>query len=140
MQLDDLRRLADQRGWTITREYMDVGVSGTTDKRPELDKLMADIRKGGKNAPGIVVVWRFDRFAQSVRHLVTALEDFRVRGIEFVSMKDGIDTSTPTGRFTFHLVAALAEMEAEVIRFPSPGRSRCSSSSWSTSRPSSCSR
>jgi DNA invertase Pin-like site-specific DNA recombinase len=65
---------------------------------------------------GIVLVWRFDRFARSVRHLVTALEDFRARSVDFISVMDGIDTCTPAGRFTFHVVAAVAELERELIR------------------------
>ena len=92
MQLDELRRMAEQRGWVIVGEYVDHGVSGAKDRRPELDRLMADVRKGGAMAPGIVAVWRFDRFARSVRHLVTALDDFNARGMEFVSLQDGIDT------------------------------------------------
>lgn len=116
MQLSDLRQAASERGWVVVGEYVDHGFSGTTDKRPELDRLMNDIRKGGPTSAGIVLAWRFNRFGRSVRHLVTALDEFRTRGIEFASLKDGIDTSTPSGRFTFHLVAALAEMEATVIR------------------------
>ena len=116
MQLDELRPMAEQRGWNVVGEFVDHGVSGSKDRRPELDRLMASVRKGGADAPGIVAVWRFDRLARSVRHLVNAMEEFRVRGIEFVSVADGVDTSTPTGRFTFHVIAALAEMEREVIR------------------------
>ena len=116
MQLDELRRMAEQRGWTIVGEYVDRGVSGAKDRRPELDRLMADVRRGGANAPGIVAVWRFDRFARSVRHLVNALDEFNTRGVEFVSLQDGIDTSTHVGRFTFHIVAAVAQLERELIR------------------------
>ncbi len=116
MQVDELRLMAEQRGWVIVGEYVDHGVSGAKDRRPELDRLMANVRKGGANAPGIVAVWRFDRFARSVRHLVLALDDFSARGIEFVSLQDGIDTSTSVGRFTFHIVAAVAQLERDLIR------------------------
>jgi len=118
MQLDGLRQLAEQRGWDIVAEYVDIGQRGTKDRRPELDKLMKHVHRGGVD---VVVCWRFDRFARSVRHLVLALDDFRAKGVDFVSMQDGIDTSTPAGRFTFHVIGAVAELEAELIR----ERTRC---------------
>jgi DNA invertase Pin-like site-specific DNA recombinase len=113
MQVDELRRVCSQRGWEIAGEYVDAGYSGSKDRRPELDRLMQDVHRG---MVGIVLVWRFDRFARSVRHLVTALEDFRSRSVDFISVMDGIDTCTPAGRFTFHVVAAVAELERELIR------------------------
>jgi DNA invertase Pin-like site-specific DNA recombinase len=113
MQLDGLRRLAEQRGWDVKGEFVDAGVSGSKDRRPELDRLMAEVHRGRVD---VVAVWRFDRFARSVRHLVMALDDFRARGVDFVSASDGIDTSTPTGRFTFHVIAGVAELEREIIR------------------------
>ena len=101
MQLEALRGLAEQRGWNIVAEYVDAGQSGAKDCRPQLDALMRHVHRGGVD---VVAVWRFDRFARLVRHLVTALEDFRARGLDFVSMQDAIDTSTPTGRFTFAVI------------------------------------
>jgi len=118
MQVHALRVLAEQRGWEVVAQYVDVGVSGSKDKRPELDRLMRHVHKGGID---VVICWRFDRFARSVRHLVLALDEFRGCGVDFVSMEDSIDTSTPAGRFVFHIVAAVAELERELIR----ERTRC---------------
>jgi DNA invertase Pin-like site-specific DNA recombinase len=113
MQLDELRQVAQQRGWHIVGEYVDTGISGVQERRPQLDKLI-QLAHGGKI--DIVATWRFDRFARSTRHLLTALEDFRVRNVDFVSLRDAVDTSTPTGRFTFAVIAAVAELERELIR------------------------
>src|SRR6201999_4180464 len=84
LQLDALRALAAQRGWEIAGEYVDRGVSGTKAKRPELDRLMHDVHTGKVD---VVAVWKFDRFARSTQHLVTALNDFRARNVEFVSVQ-----------------------------------------------------
>lgn len=113
MQIDELRVLAKQRCWEIVGEYVDRGVSGGKDRRPELDRLNADV---GKGKVDVVAVYRFDRYARSVRHLVTALDDYRVRGVDFVSLYDNIDTSSSSGRFTFTVIAGVAELEREIIR------------------------
>src|SRR5712692_2118997 len=93
MQLRELRDYCQRRGWEVAREYVDVGISGAKEKRPELDKLLADAHRRRFDA---VVVWRFDRFARSVSHLLRALETFRALGVEFVSLSEHFDTSTPT--------------------------------------------
>lgn len=113
LQLDELRQVAKQRGWHVVGEFVDKGISGAKDTRPQLDAIMRLAHRGGVD---IVAVWKFDRFARSTRHLVTALEDFRSRNIDFISMRDAIDTTTPTGRFTFSIIAAVAELERELIR------------------------
>ena len=112
MQLRELREHCERRGFTIAGEYVDVGVSGAKDSRPELNKLMLDAAKRKFDA---VVVWRFDRFARSVSHLLRALETFRSVGIEFVSFSEAIDTSTPVGKMTFTVLGAVAELERSLI-------------------------
>ena len=113
LQLEDLRRLAEQRGWMVVDEYVDEGVSGTKDARPALDALMDDARRGRLD---VVAVWRFDRFARSTQHLLRALEEFRALGVDFMSQREAVDTSTPMGRMVFTMIGAVAELEAALIR------------------------
>lgn len=113
MQLRELREYCKRRGWNVTGEYVDAGVSGCRERRPELDRLWADCRKRLADA---VVVYRYDRFARSLRQLVNALEEFRSLGVEFVSLHEGVDTSTPNGRLVFGIFASIAEFEKELIR------------------------
>ena len=112
MQLRELREYCQRRGWGIVKEYVDVGISGAREKRPELDRLLADAHRRRLDA---VVVWRFDRFAHSVSHLLRALETFRALGIEFVSLSEQVDTSTPTGKMVFTVLGAVAELERSLI-------------------------
>lgn len=112
MQTRELRDYCERRGWNVIGEYVDEGVSGTKDSRPELNKLMADAHRRRFDA---VVVWRFDRFARSVSHLLRALENFKALGIEFVSLSEQVDTSTPTGKMVFTVLGAVAELERSLI-------------------------
>lgn len=112
MQLRELREYCRRRNWEISREYVDVGISGTKEKRPQLDRLIADAHRRHFDA---VVVWRFDRFARSVSHLLRALETFRSLGIEFVSLSEQVDTSTPMGKMVFTVLGAVAELERSLI-------------------------
>lgn len=112
MQLRELREYCQRRGWGIAGEYIDIGVSGSKDSRPELNRLMLDAAKRKFDA---LVVWRFDRFARSVSHLLRALETFRSLGVEFVSYTEAIDTSTPVGKMTFTVLGAVAELERSLI-------------------------
>ncbi len=113
LQLRDLRNYAQARGWKIFKEYIDNGVSGRKDKRPALDQLMNDARKERFDA---VLVWRFDRFARSTKHLVTSLDEFNHLGIDFISFMENIDTSSPMGKAMFTITSAIAELEADLIR------------------------
>jgi DNA invertase Pin-like site-specific DNA recombinase len=108
MQLRDFAEYADRRGWAVAGEYVDIGISGTKEKRPELDRLMADAHRRKFD---VVVVWKFDRFARSVSHLLRVLETFNALGIAFVSLSESLDTSTPAGRMVFTVLGAVAELE-----------------------------
>jgi DNA invertase Pin-like site-specific DNA recombinase len=112
MQTRELREYCDRRGWKLAGEYVDEGISGSKDSRPELNRLMADAHRRRFDA---VVVWRFDRFARSVSHLLRALENFKALGIEFVSLSEQVDTSTPTGKMVFTVLGAVAELERSLI-------------------------
>jgi DNA invertase Pin-like site-specific DNA recombinase len=112
MQTRELRQFAEARGWQITGEYVDAGVSGAKDSRPELNRLMADAHKRRFD---VVCVWRFDRFARSVSHLLRALETFKALGIDFVSYSEQMDTSTPAGKMVFTVLGAVAELERSLI-------------------------
>src|SRR5271170_7402465 len=112
MQTRELREFCEQRGWKFVGDYVDEGISGTKDSRPELNRLMADAHRRRFD---VVVVWRFDRFARSVSHLLRALETFKALGIEFVSLSEQVDTSTPTGKMVFTVLGAVAELERSLI-------------------------
>lgn len=112
MQLRELREYCEHRGWVVAGEYVDTGISGAKDRRPELDRLMADAHKRRFD---LVAVWKFDRFARSVSHLLRALDTFRVLGIEFVSLSESLDTATPAGRMVFTVLGAVAELERSLI-------------------------
>jgi len=111
VQTRELGEFCERRGWILI-EYVDVGVSGSKERRPALDRLMADAHKRKFD---VVVVWKFDRFARSVSHLLRALEAFQALGIQFVSLTEGVDTSTPAGKMTFTVLGAVAELERCLI-------------------------
>lgn len=111
VQLADLRRYAGQR-FGRAYEFVDQGVSGTQRRRPALDALMKD---ASKRMFDVVLVWKFDRFARSLKHLMDSLEEFGVLGIDFVSYTEGVDTTTPSGQLLFHIVGAVAQFERDLI-------------------------
>src|SRR5437016_5377161 len=108
-----LREYAAHRGFEIVEEYPDTGISGSKDSRPGLDKLIKDARARHFD---VVIVARFDRFARSVSHLLRALEEFNHLGIDFVSLSESIDASTPMGKMIFTVLGAVAELERNLIR------------------------
>ena len=110
-QLLDLRRYATERGWT-EEEFVDTGISGTVASRPALDRLMNAVKK---RQVDVVLVWRFDRFARSVKHLLLTLEELRALGIGFVSFQENVDTSSPLGQAIFTIIAAMAQLERDLI-------------------------
>ena len=112
VQTREIREYCERRGWQIAGEYVDAGISGAKDSRPELNKLMADAHRRRFDA---VVVWKFDLFARSVSHLLRALENFNALGVGFVSLSEQIDTSTPTGKMVFTVLGAVAELERSLI-------------------------
>jgi DNA invertase Pin-like site-specific DNA recombinase len=112
MQTRELHEYCEPRGWTLTGEYVDVGISGTKERRPELDHLMVDAHRRRFD---VVAVWTFDRMARSVSHLLRALETFNSLGIEFVSLSESLDTSTPAGKMVFTVLGAVAELERSLI-------------------------
>jgi DNA invertase Pin-like site-specific DNA recombinase len=113
MQLRELREYCQRRGLRIVEEFIDKGICGSKERRPALDRLMVACRK--RLVDG-VLVYRYDRFARSLRQLVNALDEFRTLGIDFISLHEGVDTSTPNGRLVFGIFASIAEFERELIR------------------------
>jgi DNA invertase Pin-like site-specific DNA recombinase len=107
-QLYDLRALANQRGFQLIKEYEDRGVSGSKARRPGLDALMADARRKRFD---VVLVAAFDRLARSTKHFLEVIDEFNALGIEFISAREGIDSSSPMGRFFTILIGCLAEAE-----------------------------
>jgi DNA invertase Pin-like site-specific DNA recombinase len=112
LQVREMLELADRRKWAA-EIFADAGYSGSKRDRPELDRMMALCRK---RKCDVVVVYRFDRFARSTKHLVDALDEFNDLGIQFVSLHENVDTTTAQGKLLFHIFAAIAEFERELIR------------------------
>ena len=113
MQLTELREFAAKRGWELVGEFVDVGVSGSKDSRPQLDAMM---RLAKARKLDVIAVWKLDRFGRSLRHLVDAIAELEALGVAFVSLHDNLDLTTPAGRMMFHVIGAMAEFERALIR------------------------
>jgi len=113
LQLDELRQVAAQRGWEAVA-YIDEGVSGAKDSRPALDRMLVDAREGRLD---VVAIWKLDRLARSVRHLLELSDSLNAWGVGLVSIRDAhIDRTTPSGRFTRQILGAVAELERGLVR------------------------
>jgi len=134
-QLQELRRYSDARGWTAV-EYIDKGVSGSTDRRPSLDRMVVDAKQRRFD---VLIVWRLDRLGRDLKHLVMLLEDLQAVGIAFVSLNEGIDCTTAAGRLQLHVLAALAEVErARIAERVKAGLERARSQGKRLARPRGC--
>jgi DNA invertase Pin-like site-specific DNA recombinase len=113
MQLSELREYAGRRGWQIVEEFIDQGVSGCKESRPSLNRLMSDACRRKFDA---ILVWKIDRFGRSLKHLVNALAELAALGVAFISLRDNLDLSTPSGRLMFQIIGAMAEFERALIQ------------------------
>ena len=111
-QLTELRSYVEHRGWSVV-EYVDKGVSGAKDRRPALDELLKAARRRRFD---VLVCWRLDRLGRNLRHLILLLDELQALGIAFVTLGEGIDTSTPAGRLQLHILSAIAEFERSRIQ------------------------
>ena len=112
MQLCELREYATRRGWQVVGEYVD-HASGAKESRPALNRLMTD---GRRRKFDLIAVWKLDRFARSLRHLVNAIAEFEALGVAFISLRDNLDLGTPAGRLMFQIIGAMAEFERSLIQ------------------------
>ena len=114
LQLDELRQVAQQRGWEVVEEFTDEGISGTATERPALDGMLDAARRGKLD---LVVVWKLDRLGRSLQHLLQILDELQHLGVEFVSLRDaGMDTTSASGRLMLHILGAFAAYEAAIIK------------------------
>jgi DNA invertase Pin-like site-specific DNA recombinase len=113
MQLAELREYAARRGLQIVEEFTDQGVSGCKESRPALNRMMSDVCRRRFDA---VLVWKIDRFGRSLKHLVNALAELAALGVAFISLRDNLDLSTPSGRLMFQIIGAMAEFERALIQ------------------------
>ena len=107
-----LREYVQRRGWKLQQIYRDQGVSGASSNRPALNELLKACRRGSVD---VVVVWKFDRFARSLKQLMSGLEMCRALGIDFVSVTEAVDTSLPAGELVFQMIGAVAQFERSLI-------------------------
>jgi len=113
MQLNDLRRLATQRGFELWKEYVDEGQSGGKTSRPSLDEMLADARSGRFQ---VLLIWKLDRLGRSTSHLISLLEDLKSWNVQLVSFSEGLDFTTTAGKLFYTLLGAFAEFEKDTIR------------------------
>ena len=105
--------LLEQEAEEVVMESTDQGVSGCKESRPALNRLMADACRRRFDA---ILVWKIDRFGRSLKHLVNALAELAALGVAFISLRDNLDLSTPSGRLMFQIIGAMAEFERALIQ------------------------
>ena len=112
-QENELRTLVEKRGWKVFKVYRDHGYSGAKASRPALDEMWADCRSGKIS---VLCIWALDRFGRSLKNLIEGLEELQRLGVDFLCLKQDLDSTSPAGRLLFHIVGAVAEFEHELIR------------------------
>jgi DNA invertase Pin-like site-specific DNA recombinase len=112
LQADETQRLLEHRGWALTVTYLDHSMSGPMDVRPEFAKMMAAARRGEFT---VLLVWRSDRLFRSLRHMVATLKELSVLNVDFVSVTEAFDSTTPQGRLLFQIVSAFGDLERGVL-------------------------
>lgn len=112
-QLLELRRYVEARGWRVFKEFVDEGISGSKDRRPALDELL---KAGRRRRFDILLCWRLDRLGRNLRHLILLLDELQALGIGFVTLGEGLDTSTPAGRLQLHILSAIAGSSGREFR------------------------
>lgn len=113
VQLYDLREYAKLRKFEIYDEYVDIGISGSKESRPSLNRLMDDCKKRKVDA---ILVWKLDRFGRSLKHLIVSLNELNYIGVSFISFTENMDFTTPMGKIMFHMLGAFAEYEKDMTR------------------------
>lgn len=132
-QLLELRRYVEARGWTMTKEYVDRGVSGSKDSRPALNDLLRDAKRRRLD---VIVCWRLDRLGRNLKHLITVLDELQGLGVGFVSLGEGIDATTPAGKLQMHILGAIAEFErARIVERVRAGLARARAQGKRLGRP-----
>jgi len=111
-QIEELRRYVTARGWQFT-EFVERGISGSKDRRPQLDAMVKDVKRRRFDA---VVCWKLDRLGRDMRHLINLLDELRALNVGLVTLGEGLDTTTPAGRMAFGIFASVAEFERERLR------------------------
>jgi DNA invertase Pin-like site-specific DNA recombinase len=112
MQLREVREYCERRGLVVTEEYVD-RISGSKESRPHLNRLMTDAQRRRFD---VVVVWKLDRWGRSLKHLVNSLAQLESLGVAFISLRDNLDLTTPSGRLMFHVIGAMAQFERALIQ------------------------
>lgn len=112
VQVHELRRYCEARGWSINYELVDHGYSGGTDARPGLKQLLNLVKE---RKVDVVIVVKMDRLFRSLKHLVSTLEEWQALGVQFVATKDNIDYTTPAGRLMAQILGSLAEFEKGLL-------------------------